>query len=151
MKTAICYSRSKHTRGYQVVSLETGRVLAQFGSGPQEKAKAERAQLERECPKALALADRIARKYPELKARALRGAQLYALGHVRRNGAEGRYDVRSQSKPGVTYQVNVQLGSCTCPDWENSLLGMDRAAPWCGNGPKCKHLLACYMAQMLDS
>ena len=149
MKTTVHYSRKKDSKGYQVIEVATGELLAQFGSGPAERYRAERFQVKVEHPDVLRLADRVAGKYPELKRRALRAAMLYVDQKVRLNGAEGHYYVGSQSKSDVTYDVDTELGSCTCVDWENGLLGMSKAAPWCGNGPKCKHLLACYLAQIL--
>jgi len=148
MKTQLYYSRKADARGYQVIDA-SGKVLVQFGSGCYERYRAERFQLQLERPDILRVADRVLARYPELRGRLLRGAQLCASGHVELNGAEGRYYVRSQSNNDVIYDVDTELGSCTCLDWENGLLGLSRAAPWCGNGPKCEHLVAAYMAHML--
>jgi hypothetical protein len=148
MQTQVKYCRRIEGRGYQVVD-GGGDILAQFGTGPGEKQRALRHQLQLEHPEILRASDRLLAKYPELRARLLRAAQLCASGNVELNGSPGHYYVKSQSEQAVVYDVDTVTGSCTCPDWENGLLGISRAAPWCGNGPKCKHLLASYIAQTL--
>ena len=149
MRTTLHYSRKKDSRGYQVIEVATGKMVAQFGSGPSEKYRAERFQLQVEYPQVLRLADRIVAKYPELRKRALKAAQLYVEGHVHLNGAEHCFDVDSQSENGPTYTVELRFNTCTCPDWEGALLGRRHGAPWCSNQPMCKHLVAARMFEML--
>jgi hypothetical protein len=148
MQTQVGFCRKTDGRGYQVVDSD-GQVLAQFGVGAGEKQRALRYQLQLENPEILRVSDRLLAKYPELRARLLRAAQLCASGNVQLNGSPGHYYVSSQSGNDVVYDVDTALSSCTCPDWEQGLLGISRAAPWCGTGPKCKHLLASYIAQTL--
>jgi hypothetical protein len=107
-----------------------GQVLAQFGIGAGEKQRALRYQLRLESPEILRVSDRLLAKYPELRARLLRAAQLCALGNVELNGSPGHYYVHSQSETDVVYDVDTVLSSCTCPDLEQRLLGTSRAAPW---------------------
>ena len=96
MRTAIHYSRKGDSQGYHVVDTITGELLARFASGTYERYRAERFQLQLEHPYVLRLADRIVAKYPELRKRALKAAMLYVEGHVRLNGAEHVFDVRSK-------------------------------------------------------
>jgi prepilin-type processing-associated H-X9-DG protein len=148
MKTTLAYSRQKESRGYQVID-PTGNVLAQFGSGPYERYMAERFQLTMEAPQVLRLADRIVAKYPELRKRALRAAMLYVDGHVHVNGAEQVFDVDSQNGGGQ-YEVDLNVSSCGCPDWEGALLGRKHSAPWCDGQPVCKHIMAAHLFEMLN-
>jgi len=150
VKTEIHYRREEPHRGYQVIEIGTGRLMAQFGSGPYEKYQAERFQVKIECPQVLRLADRIVAKYPELRKRALKAVMLHAEGRVHRNGAEHCFDVDSQSKEELSYKVDVRFGTCTCPDFEGALLGRRHSSPWCNGQPMCKHLVAAHMFEMLN-
>jgi predicted nucleic acid-binding Zn finger protein len=51
--------------------------------------------------------------------------------------AQGLFLVRSQSKPGTEYTVDLQAKSCDCPDW--TFRGSV-------NGIPCKHIMAAYLA-----
>ena len=147
MKSQVRYSRKAQARGYQVIDT-TGRLLAQFGSGPYERYRAERFQLKMEHPQVLRLADRIVAKYPELRKRALKAAILYVDGHVHLNGAERLFDVDSQNGGGQ-YEVDLNVSTCGCPDWEGALLGRKHSAPWCDGNPMCKHLIAAHLHEMM--
>ena len=148
MKTTVHYSRKKGSKGYQVIEIVTGKLLAQFGSGPSEKYFAERLQLQMEYPEVLRLADRIVARYPELRKRALKAAMLYAEGYVHVNGGAHLYDVMSQSGEGQ-YYVDLEFSTCSCPDWEGALLGRNHSAPWCNDQPICKHLVAAHLFEMM--
>lgn len=148
MRTEVCYCRKAESRGYQVIDA-TGKVLAQFGSGAYERYRAERFQLQMEHPQVLRLADRITQKYPELRKRALKAAMLYVDGHVHLNGSGHVYDIDSQNGGGQ-YEVDLNVSSCGCPDWEGALLGRRHSAPWCDGSPMCKHLVAAHLYEMLN-
>ena len=150
MKTTVHYSRKKDSKGYQVVEVASGKLLAQFGSGPAEKYLAERIQLQMEYPEVLRAADRIVARYPELRKRALKAAVLYDVGHVHVNGAEHSYDVDSQTEGDMAYRVDLQYSTCSCPDFEGALLGRNHSAPWCNDQPICKHIVAAHLFEMLS-
>lgn len=82
------------------------------------------------------------KRYPELRGRLIKGAQLLIDGHIARLG--GDYLIRSQNGNG-TYLVEINANGdwqCQCQDFEWGLISNNGGAPWQGGGPKCKHILA---------
>ena len=150
MKTRIEYSRKD--KEYRLLNL-TGEVLDTWPAGEGMRQLAEWAQLTAESPAVAALVRRMVARNPVVEGRALRAAQLLLDARVRKNGGPFAYDVDSQTIPGQVYHVDDEPGAfrCECEDFEGALTDQRHSAPWIGDGPKCKHILAVVLTLKLKS
>lgn len=115
-----------------------GHPIDQFPWGGDGRTQAQIAQLQREHPRALTLAQRAEELHPQLNGRALRAAQILADNAIIPNG-DGTYTVQSQ---GRRLPYTVTGTTCSCKDWQNGNEGVSPGAPRIGHQIVCKHILA---------
>jgi len=98
---------------------------------------------------------------PNVVHRAIRAGELYAHGHVHKNGTPDSYDVPSQSHPSIKYCVHFtgktdaygtfHPWSCIMVDHPNASKKAEycpdfaETAPDLGNGRRCKHMIAAWL------
>jgi len=138
MKGTVIYNRT--SRKWEVY--RNGKVVASFPAGKDGHFAALEHQIGLTDQGALTLTQKAMKRYPELRSRLIKGAQLYLDEHIALH--EGGHLVRSQNGNG-DYLVEINANGdwqCQCPDFEWGLISSNGGAPWQGGGPKCKHILA---------
>ena len=138
MKGTVIYNRT--ARKWEVY--RKGSVVAAFPAGEDGHFAALEHQIGLSDGGALPPIQRAMKRYPELRGRLIKGAQLLIEGHV--STMMEAYRVRSQNGDGG-YWVEINANGdwqCQCPDFEWGLISNNGGAPWQGGGPKCKHILA---------
>ena len=81
------------------------------------------------------LSEQLVDLIPTAAHRAVRGAELVANGNVKHMGG-ARFLVDSESRSDWAYEVNVEHGTCDCPDFW---------APVEGDTKFCKHFCASWL------
>lgn len=74
-------------------------------------------------------------RHPDLETRAYRAAELVRRDHLLKT--RDGWEVKSQSNPRGNYRVDLEAGTCTCPDFPK--------APEVSGRPMCKHRMAVLM------
>lgn len=141
MKGTVVYNRT--ARKWEV--WRKGNVVAEYPAGEDGHYAALEHQIAMTDGRVLPPVQAATKRYPELRSRLVRGAQLFLESHVHHpHEGDALYEVRSQNGDG-TYIVEVNANGdwqCLCQDFEWGLISNNGGAPWQGGGPKCKHILA---------
>lgn len=153
LKTSIEYDRS--AKCWKLLG-QIDEELDRFPPGPHGRREALIAQLRIEAPQALTLALDYEHQHRELAGRALRGALLVAMAAVTPDPLLiGSADVASQSKPGISYHVEIVSngGICQCEDWKRGNQQEPHSAPTLRGDvhPTCKHILAIEILRRLEA
>jgi hypothetical protein len=124
--------------------------VRQFGSGKDAKRDCLLYALDHDHPHLAGAVKSLADEHPnnpQLLDRLIKGAMLICKGHIT-TLSPNRWQVRSQSEPGETYQVVFSHGgyACQCQDFENGLKRRAGLERWGGaeanfnDAPVCKHI-----------